>query len=390
MSYATSLPLRSTETATNQDARQTNLRTVLQALSGQGPLSRADVARLTGLTRPTVSSLVAELLEDGLVTELGPGEASGGKPPTLVGVDPNGRALLCLDLSRRPFSGAVVDLSGDVRHRAEGPSGSPVGEDAVAAVHHLVTELRSRAHAPVAGIGIATPGLVTGDGRVIEASNLGWHELALARALEERHGLPVWLLNDADAAALTAFRHLPPDEESVAVIRIGEGIGAGFVLGGRPYVGARSAAGEIGHLHVVPDGASCACGGAGCLETVASVPAVRRGLVAAGGRGDDIAALLGSLDDTTALPVLEAAGRALGSVLAHLVAVLDVPRVELATAYGPAEERIVTLAAEETQRRLSPAVAGGVEILASAHGEEAVLRGASVLAVSQALGVVWR
>lgn len=390
MTYATSLPLRSTETATNQDARQTNLRTVLQAISGRGPLSRADLARHTGLTRPTVSSLVAELLDDRLVTELGPGEATGGKPPTLVGVDPDGRALVSLDLSRRPFTGAVVDLSGEVRHRVEGRPGTPVGSDAVEAVHDLVTALLGHAEAPVAGIGIATPGVVTGDGRVIEASNLGWHDLALARTVEERHGLPVWLLNDADAAALTAFRHLSPEEDSVAVIRIGEGIGAGLVLGARPYIGARSAAGEIGHLHVVPDGISCACGGTGCLETVASVTAVLRGLVDAGGRGDDIATTLDSLDEAAAGPVLEAAARALGSVLAHLVAVLDLPRVELATEYGPAEARIVALAAEETQRRLSPAVAGGVDIVASDHGEEAVLRGASVLAVSKALGMVWR
>ena len=302
MGFATTLPLRPTQTATGTDARQQNLRAALQAVSSEGPISRAEIARRTGLTAPTVSSLVADLLAEGLVTEIGQGASLGGKRPTLLAINSDGRMVAALDLSRDPFEGVLVDLTGAVRDRVVSPVTGAAGEAAVEAVHDLLATLRERAAAPIAGVGIATPGLVDSAATVVEASNLGWHQLPLAQLVEERHGLPVWLANDADAAALAEFQGLPPGEENVVAVRIARGIGVGMVLGGRPYVGARWAAGEIGHLTVVPGGAPCACGNAGCLETVAGSAAIAQrlripypGPDGASGTGEprDLAAALG-------------------------------------------------------------------------------------------------
>ncbi|MGH3443236.1 MAG: ROK family transcriptional regulator, partial [Nitriliruptorales bacterium] len=272
-----------TGAARNKDARQHNLRAVLQAISSAGELSRADIARLTGLARPTASSLVAELLEGDLVTELGVGtSAGGGRPPTLLGVNPQGRAILALDLSRQPFRGHRVDLTGATRQAVEGERRNLRGDEAVDEVRSLIRRLVDGADAPVVGVGIGTPGLVSSDGVVLEAPNLGWHDLPLAERLDDL-GVPLWIANDADVAALAEVGSLPPDQNSVVVIKMATGVGAGIVIDGRPVVGARSATGEIGHLVVVDDGPPCSCGNAGCLETVASVPGILRlGALAAG------------------------------------------------------------------------------------------------------------
>jgi predicted NBD/HSP70 family sugar kinase len=403
MVYA--VPLRSTQTSTNSDGRQLNLRAVLQAVSAAGSMSRADIARLTGLTPPTASSLVTELLEESLLIDLGPGESIGGKRPRLLGINPEGRCLIALDVSHQPFNGRVVDLSGEVRATITTDASDVTGDAALDVVRGTIRQLIGCATAPVAGIGIATPGLVRPEGIVAEASNLGWRELNLGGTLASEFGFPVWIANDADAAALAEFRKLPPDEDSIVVVKVGRGIGAGMVLGGLPYIGSRAAAGEIGHLQVVTDGFACACGSSGCLETVSSTTSIVRDLLAddeahtasadvgSMGRGQeqaDLSRLYKTLDPAVCTAVLARAGRALGSVLAHLVAIVDVGRILITTELGAGEDRFVAAAAAEVEARLSMTVARHVDVRPSYDADEVVLTGASVLALTRALGMVWR
>ncbi len=365
-------PLRSLGSASSQDARAVNRRSVLHAVATGAALTRADLARLTGLTRPTISSLVDELSDEGLVVELGPGISAGGKRPTLLGIDLAARQVIAIDASVRPFVGVLTDLSGTTHATLEAPD----HDDPTDALAVLIGELAAQATAPIAGVGIGSPGLVDEDGTVVAAANLGWSDHPLRVLLEAATGLPVWVANDANAAALAEFGRLPSERDGLVLVRIGKGIGAGLVLGARPHVGTRAAAGEIGHLVVEPGGLPCACGNAGCLETVASLPAIDRA-IAAHGHGED----------AERHAVAAAAGH-LGAVLAHLVAILDVGDIVLSVERDGYGETMAAQVAAEIRSRLLQRVAPDVAVRAARDPGGLVLDGAHALVLAGALGMV--
>ncbi len=365
-------PLRSLGSASGHDARAVNRRSVLHAIASGAAVTRADLARLTGLARPTISSLVDELSTDGLVIELGPGISAGGKRPTLLGIDLSARQVIAIDMSVRPFVGVLADLSG-TEHAREVAS---QGGDPTEALAALVEELAVRASAPIAGVGVGAPGLVAADGTVIEAAHLGWSDHPLRALLEAETGLPVWVANDANAAALAEFGRLPTERDALVLVRIGDGIGAGLVLGARPHVGSSAAAGEFGHLVVQPDGLPCACGNTGCLETVASLPAIDRAIAA---RGDG--------EEAAEQAVADAAEH-LGAVIAHLVAILDVGDVVLSVERDGYGELMAAQVAAVVRTRLLRRVAPNVAVRAAQDPGGLVLDGAHALVLAGALGMV--
>ena len=187
-----------------EHARGHNRSLVMQTLYRSGTQSRADIARETGLTRVTVSDLVAELMADGLVIETGQREiARPGKPATMLDLNREAFQIIGIDLSGyTTFRGAVLDLDGRILERAELPLSSSTGADATALVVALTEQLVEKASLPVLGIGVGSPGIVDLAGVVLTAPNLGWAGEPLQAMLAERFGLPVLVSNDANAAAL--------------------------------------------------------------------------------------------------------------------------------------------------------------------------------------------
>ena len=244
---------------------------VLRLVAAGGTTTRAELARATGLTRATISSLVGELIDDGLVIETGQGKSLGGKPPTLIAFNRAARQVIVADLSTSPFRGTIVDLSCE-------PVGPMLEADQTGDhqrdLEGLLARLVEEADGPLVGIGLASPGVISGDGDVVEAANLGWHGHPLARLTAAATGLGVTVVNDAHASAVAAHHQLASGESDLLLVRIGEGVGAGIILGGRLHLGSHRAAGEIGHSVIEPGGADCRCGNRGCLETVASSAAV--------------------------------------------------------------------------------------------------------------------
>ena len=366
--------LRPTAKALPAHARAHNRSLLLQSLVSGGPHSRADLARATGLTRVTVSDVVAALIDDGLVVELGvrPGTRVG-KPAELVGIDPDGAHIVAVDLSDdRCVSGAVVDLAGVLRRRVEVPRDGAHGDAAVALLVATVRDLVEHATAPLLGVGIGTPGIVT-DGVVADAPNLGWTDVPLARLVAEAVDLPVHVANDANAAALAEHSHGGAVDRGLLVLTIGLGVGAGLLLDGALLLGPHHAAGEIGHVVVDERGGPCACGRTGCLETVLAVPALR-----AATAGDD--------PDESAR-ALTAAGRRLGQALAPIVGVLDLQQVVLAGPVELLDGPLLRATTATVRRRAMPVVAEALDIRLSALGDAGVLLGASVLVMSGELGV---
>ncbi|HLS62189.1 MAG TPA: ROK family transcriptional regulator [Ruania sp.] len=361
--------------ATPGDTRAHNRSLVLAQLFHGGQASRADLARATGLTRVTVSTLVADLIAEGLLVELGPAQAGRvGKPATLVGMRLDVYDVIAVDLSDDTLlRGAVVDLSGRVRQRRTSPLSGRTGTAAVQALRDLCAELMAATSRRVLGIGIGSPGVVEGGGVVVQAPNLGWQDEALSDVLTEALGTPVWVANDANAAVLAEVTFGAAATGWVTVVTVGHGVGAGLVADRQLVRGAHAAAGELGHVTLDPEGSMCACGRRGCLETVLAAPALRRALTAAGTEGRSA--------------VLQHAGQALGAVLAPVVSTLDLREVLLSgppeLLDGPLREAVQRTLADRTM----PIIGSDLTVRMARLGEDGVLVGATALVISGQLGV---
>ena len=363
-----------------EHARSHNRALVLQTLYTSGAQSRADVARETGLTRVTISDLVADLIAEGLVVELGQREdARPGKPATLIDVDRAAFHIVGIDLSEHQrFVGAVVDLDGGIVSRVEVAHDGATGEAAVVLVTDLVRRLLASTTTPVLGIGVGSPGVVDPLGVVRSAPNLGWTDVALQARLQAEFALPVHVANDANVAVLA--EHGSSHQDDLLLVKIGHGVGAGLIIGGRPVIGGGFAAGEIGHVVVGTDGGPrCACGKYGCLEAWLAVPRLTAQLDALDPDAPDAAS---ARDD-----ILREAGRRLGIVLAPVVGALNLSEVVLS---GPAEllDGPLQAATVDTLRMRTMAEHNrDLRLRMTEQAEDVVLRGAAVMVLSGQLGV---
>ncbi len=378
--------------ATHAQTRAHNAGLVLRALYDLGPISRADVARLTGQTRTSGGDLVADLERDGLARDDGRGPSTGGKQPTLVALNDDARTVITLDLGERTFTAALANLRGDLTTRRTRDLDGVDGEAALQVVHDLIDDVRQEATSPILGIGVGTPGIVDGDGTIRWAVNLEWQDLPLAAILQERHGLPTVVANDSRAAALATYLFDGDSRpQNLVVVRVGRGIGAGLILRDQLFGGDGEGAGEIGHVVVEPDGIECHCGRFGCLETIASAPAILRAAEAAGWATtattiDDLARATADGDDRV-LPVVLAAGRAIGAAIANLTGALDVRRITIlgtVTAFG---EPWFSAIREEAGRRSLGPLARETHIVDGGTGEDVTLLGACALLLTRELGL---
>ncbi|MGY1803018.1 ROK family protein [Blastococcus sp. SYSU D00922] len=378
--------LRPTSKVLPEHARAHNRSMVLQHLFHFGPHSRAELARATGLTRVTVSDLVGALLAEGLVTELGlRAEGKPGKPGTPVGLRTDAFQIVAVDLADdERMHGAVLDVDGEVRVRRSEAVRGRRGQEAVDALLALCQDLVAAATCPVLGVGVGSPGVIDPEGTVVQAPNRDWYGVPLAAELGAALGLPVHVANDANTAALGEFTYGGASGGGLLVLTVGEGVGSGIVLDGALVQGHEHAAGELGHVTAVDerddiDGAPlgrpqpCACGRSGCLETVLSVPAMRRRVE---GLAPDAAAA-----------ALAAVGRRLGIVLAPVVSALNLSEVVVS---GPPELldgplREAALAA--IRERTMPVISSDLDLRMTSLGEDGALSGAAVLVLSGQLGV---
>jgi len=384
--YATGRTLRPSAKSLPEHSRSHNRALVLQTLYRAGSVSRADLARATGLTRVTISDLVAQLIGDDLIVELGQrsplkGEdARPGKPATLLDINRSGFQIIGIDLSDHAMlRGGVLDLDGAVLERREvrlaGADGqSATGQAAVDKVVALTRELIAAAGAPILGIGVGSPGVVDLGGTVLSAPNLGFRDLPLQSMLAEVTGLPVLVANDANAAVL-AEHSFGGALSDTMLVRIGHGVGAGLLLGGTPLFGSRFAAGEIGHVVVGTDGgAPCACGKVGCLETWLAIPRLESALEAAP-------------DAAARDQILRQAGERLAIALAPVVGALDLAEVVLSGPADKLEGPFMDAAIDTLRNRTMAEFHGDLTVRMTALGQDIVMRGAAAMVLSGQLGV---
>lgn len=372
--FGPSRHLRSRSKVLPEHARGHNRALVLQTLYHSGAMSRADLSRETGLTRVTISDLVAEFIADGIVVELGVRETAGpGKPPILIDINRLGHQIIGLDLSDADaFRGAVLSLDGDVLERREVVRPAQLdGDAAYAELLELSRILVAVATAPLLGVGVGTPGVVRPDGVVLSSPNLGWTDFPLEAQLGHDLDLPVLARNDANAAVLAEYT-FGDARADFMLIKIGVGVGAGLIAGSQPLVGSRFAAGEIGHVVVGTDGGPrCACGRDGCLEAWLSVTRLREAVHAQPASREEI---------------LRDAGARMAIAIAPIVTALDLSEVVLS---GPADllDGVLIDAATSTLRERTLEGVFDDVVIRRTSQEDIVLRGAAVMVLSGQLGV---
>ncbi|MFF1634044.1 ROK family protein [Leifsonia sp. NPDC058248] len=370
--------------ATQAAVRERNLTSALQlVLSGNGAATRASIARRTGLTSATVSSLLGGLIAEGLVIEGQRAESTGGKRATTLQIDPSRHVLLSVIVQPGLVRGAVLDLlGGEVATVSQRPATPGSIDDIQAVMRRLVAATGAR----ILAVGIQVPGIA--DGPLIrESVQLGWSDVDLSDALRGIVDAPVHLVNDADAEALADYSTSDQFGANQMYVSLSTGVGAAFIVDGSLLAGAAHRAGEIGHVPVLfgPDAPLCACGNRGCLEEVVSVTSLLGLPHGTDLEAVDVAALAATGESRERIAF---GARVLARALLLVGAALDVPNVVLGgTAPKLGAEFIGHLRAEAARHTVRAAMPLSFRYAKIAL--EQPFRGAAQHALQSTLGVSW-
>lgn len=378
-----------------ESLRSRNRLRVLEAVRQRGTVSRVDIVRMTGLSRTTVSSLVIELLTEGVLSErIGrPDPAApapgGGRPAALLALNPDGGAVLGVHLGHDGVRVVLAALSGDVlgeRQREIDVDHLPA--DSLAYVADTALELAAASGlgiGRVIGMGVAVSAPVHLVSHALRAPSMlrDWTDIDIAGRLRERVGVPVHVGNDANLGALAEWTFgVGRGADDLIYLMLSDGVGAGLILNGRPYEGAAGAAGELGHVAVVEGGYVCRCGNRGCLETVAGTRALVGALAHSRGPDTTLADLveLAVAGDPGCLRVIADAGRTIGRALSGVCAVLDPKLVIIGGRIAAVGPTLLDGVREDLNRRLPQSISQGVMVTTGSLGDRAEALGAVALA----------
>lgn len=368
---------------------------VIETVRAAGQMSRADVARATGLSRPMVSNLVNELRFIGLVLEDGEAVATrgrrGGRPPILLRLDASAGAAVGIDFDHSRVRVAISDLALQIRAESVEPldpsQAAEAGLDLAAAMVERALVDAGVDRRRVVGAGVALPGTIGQPDGVVGPSSIlpQWTGVAAAAEMRRRLDLPVVADNDANlgAVAEAAFGAARRGQD-ILYVKVTSGIGAGVIVKGGLYRGAAGRAGELGHVRVRPDGPICRCGRRGCLETVASTDALRRALRRERGRDVTVATMMKAAraGDQDCRRVIADGGRALGGVVATVLNVLNPEVVVIGGDLAPVGDILVGAVEDAIASDALPETAASARVVPGVLGDRTQLLGALALVIS--------
>ncbi|MEH7012355.1 ROK family protein [Neobacillus niacini] len=263
-----------TKTWNQQLGKENNKSLVLQMILEREPISRADIAHVTGLNKATVSSLVNELLEEELIYESGPGESSGGRRPVLLHFNKVAGYAIGIDIGVNYILGVLTDLKGNILIEKNqlllDTSYTVVIDPVIKMICSLMEEMQFSKYG-IVGIGIGVPGIIDKAGTVLLAPNLGWKNLSFKEKITDEFNLPVIIENEANAGAYGEKQFgAGQNFQNIIYVSAGIGIGVGLILNGELYQGKNGFSGEMGHMIIEVNGKQCSCGSRGCWEAYAS------------------------------------------------------------------------------------------------------------------------
>lgn len=375
---------------------------LIDAIRGAGQVSRAALARKTGLNAATVTLAVRDLLADGLIVETGLAPSTGGKPAVLLALASESRFAVGVHLDHTSITYVAANLSGGVIDRQFSRGGADAGDPQLV-VERIASEITTfvrRADIDrerLVGIGLVSPGPAT-SARGIALSSpemRPWVDFPLVTALATAAGLSVVLGNDATASAIGEYWTGQAKATDVfATVYMGTGIGAGIVMAGRPLIGSSGNAGEVGHSCVVVNGDPCWCGADGCLETVAGAAAIvaqarAAGLSPSGEFLDEQFADVARAalrDNPAAVRIFEDAAQYVAVAVQSLANILDLDRVILTgPSFGIAGALYVPIIRRRLEHAFFARNAHAVEVTMSANATVAAATGAAAMVLQREL-----
>lgn len=321
-------------TGDNEYIKELNYKLILDTLRTSGVASRADLSRLTGLTRSTCSVICERMLMQGIIIEIGTTDSTGGRPPTLLQINNRAGAVLGLKIMEDQIAGATVDLGGNIIEKQTLPvSGSRDPELYLTQFEQFVQSLLVRHKkiyplVPLIGIGIGISGRVSSEGVLMESSILKWRNVPLRNRLEKRFKLPVHIENDVNTFAIgEKYFGSGSEYDNFLCLSVGEGIGLGIIINGNLYNGSHHGAGEIGHTRIsfADEAPQCSCGKQGCLEAFISDRALTEMYHKLAGSVVSVDQLinLAKAGDQLALDIFAHMGNYLGTAISSLINILD-------------------------------------------------------------------
>lgn len=367
---------------------------LFQLLRDGVPRTRAELAKSTGLARSTIAARVDELMKMGLVSPVAETVSTGGRPPSQFALNPSARLVLAADIGASHANLAITDLAGTILVQHGEPLDVTLGPEIVLTwlVENAgaLLEQIDRSSADLAAIGMGVPGPVEhSTGQPVNPPIMpGWDRFDVPGWVRQHIDVPVLVDNDVNIMALGERAVAWPRVDHLMFVKVATGIGAGLISGGTLQRGAQGIAGDIGHVQVARGaGVPCHCGNKGCLEALASGPAIARELRAQGvaaENGNDVVNLVkrGNID---AIQAVRQAGRDIGEVLTTCVSLVNPSVIAIGGSMARVGEHLIAGVREVVYTRSIPLATEHLAIVQSAAAQNAAVLGASMLAIEHVL-----
>ncbi|MCM3574452.1 ROK family transcriptional regulator [Mesobacillus subterraneus] len=393
-------------TGSFQLMKSLNRSVILNLIRERGPISRAEIAKVTKLTPPTVSNLVKELLQTEIIMEQSLGESSGGRKPTMLTLNSSMFHVVGLDLGSHHLKATLTNINGKMIKKESVPI--PVGvtkEDLLKLMADCVNLIKNEAginEENIIGIGVAMHGIVDVEkGLSVFAPNLNLQEIPIKEYLEEQFNMIVKIENDARAMSLgEQWFGNGAGVDSLVSINVGRGVGAGIIINGKLFHGQNFISGEIGHMVIDINGPKCTCGNYGCLQTFTSGPSIaenaakelrlgQQSSLATLSEGD-LSKITGEMiydaavaGDALSQNILAQAGRYLGIGVTNLIHIVNPKRIIIGGGVSNAGDFLLDNLKDTIKQRALTSSAKETEIVISKFGEDASVMGAVALILTE-------
>jgi predicted NBD/HSP70 family sugar kinase len=370
--------------------REANERLILDSIRRKPGISRAEIARITGLPRTSVTFVVDRLLRRRLVKEQTvENGAQAGRPPAALRLRGDSKLAIGVEISRPVSRIILADLNGEIlrsRTVAWQPDATSFLNQIAAGIRVVSNSYQSRR---ILGVGVSLPGTIDkSTGRVLGAEALDWVGVEVGELLRSRIDLPIWFENDANLSALAEQWYAPAQGESLryyVYVRMQGGLGTGVVVDGRVLHGVASAGVEFGHVMLDPNGRPCACGNRGCWEQYASDGALVRAYDPSGREDSFSIVRLARAGDGRALDALRTTAYYLALGFVNMIAALNPQAIIMGEPFASAWDLVEDVVQSELRERLPVYSLNGLRLLPSRIGADSALRGAAALVLAHFL-----
>lgn len=374
---------------TFQWMKSVNKTLILNKIRTSAPISRSEIAKETKLTPPTVSSNVKELIDEGLVIESELGESKGGRKPTMLLINQEAYYVVGVDVSPEEIKCGFVDLSGDILKRSSIPLSLPLTKEKflkalIEGIDQVLRQVSREKNEKLIGIGVAMHGVVDVEkGISLFAPNLSLTDIPIKEVLEKKYPVEVKVENDARAIALGEFLFGDHnDAQSMLVLNVGRGIGAGFMIQDELYHGAQDLAGEVGHMMIDLNGDVCECGNRGCFQTMATGDAIAKrakerlkGDFPIDGSGETVYTFAEE-GNTVCKEILTETGHLIGIGLTNLIHILNPDKIILCGGVMNARKYLLPAILDTIQKHALTEKAKETTVEITSFGDEITVLGA--------------